>query len=58
MRHLIRLVTPPGGLVFDPFMGSGTTGVAAAREGVNFIGAEMSEEYADIARARIASATR
>jgi DNA modification methylase len=54
MRWLCRLVTPPGGLVFDPFAGAGTTGCAAVLEGFDFVGAELSEEYADIARRRIA----
>lgn len=53
MRYLCRLVTPPGGTVLDPFMGSGSTGKAAICEGFSFIGIEMSEEYAEIARARI-----
>ena len=53
MRWLIRLVTPPGGLVLDPFTGSGTTGVAAHLEGVEFLGIEREAEYAEIARARI-----
>ena len=57
MRYLCRLVTPPGGLVLDPFMGSGSTGKAAALEGFRFVGIEMSEEYLAIARARIAHAT-
>jgi site-specific DNA-methyltransferase (adenine-specific) len=56
MAWCIRLVTPPGGLVLDPFTGSGTTGVAARREGMRFVGCELSEEYAEIARARIAHA--
>ena len=54
MRWLCRLVTPPGGLVLDPFTGSGTTGCAAVLEGFRFLGFELSEEYATIARARIA----
>jgi len=54
MRYLVRLVTPPGGLVLDPFTGSGTTGAAAMLEGVRFLGMELSPEYAEIARARIA----
>ncbi len=54
MRYLCRLVTPKGGLVFDPFTGSGTTGIAAKLEGFDFTGIEMQPEYADIARARIA----
>jgi site-specific DNA-methyltransferase (adenine-specific) len=53
MRWLVRLVTPPGGLVIDPFAGSGTTGIACVLEGLNFIGIEREPEYADIARARI-----
>jgi len=57
MRYLCRLVTPPGGLVLDPFTGSGSTGKAAALEGFNFIGIEREAEYVEIARARIAGAT-
>ena len=53
MAYLCRLVTPPGGVVLDPFMGSGSTGKAAIREGFRFIGCELSEEYLAIARARI-----
>jgi DNA modification methylase len=53
MRWLVRLVTPPGGLVLDPFTGSGTTGVAAHLEGFDFIGVEKDEEYCAIASARI-----
>jgi site-specific DNA-methyltransferase (adenine-specific) len=55
MRWLVRLVTPPGGLVIDPFTGSGTTGMACAAEGMRFLGCEQSEEYAAIARQRIAA---
>lgn len=58
MRYLCRLVTPPGGVVLDPFMGSGSTGKAAMREGFRFIGCEMSPEYLEIARARIESALK
>jgi hypothetical protein len=54
MRWLVRLVCPPGGLVLDPFAGSGTTGCAAALEGFDFIGIEQDGHYADIARRRIA----
>jgi site-specific DNA-methyltransferase (adenine-specific) len=54
MRWLVRLVTPPGGLVLDPFTGSGTTGTAAVLEGFRFVGIEREPEYAAIARARIA----
>jgi site-specific DNA-methyltransferase (adenine-specific) len=53
MRYLCRLVTPPGGVVLDPFMGSGSTGKAAAIEGFNFIGIERQEEYFRIAEKRI-----
>lgn len=53
MRWLVRLVTPPGGLVLDPFTGSGTTGAAAILEGFEFVGVEREGEYAEIARARI-----
>jgi hypothetical protein len=53
MRWLVRLVTPPGGTVLDPFVGSGTTGIAAALEGFNFVGIEREEEYVRIAEARI-----
>jgi len=56
MRYLVLMVTPPGGTVFDPFMGSGSTGKAAALEGFNFIGIEMNEDYLAIARARINAA--
>ena len=58
MRWLCRLVCPPGGLVLDPFTGSGTTGVAAALEGFRFAGAELSEDYHRIAAARIDHARR
>ena len=53
MRYLINLITPPNGVVLDPFMGSGSTGKAAIRCGVNFIGIEKEQEYMDIAKARI-----
>jgi len=53
MRYLCRLVTPPGGVVLDPFMGSGSTGKAAVLEGFRFVGVDMSAEYVEIARARI-----
>jgi site-specific DNA-methyltransferase (adenine-specific) len=54
MRWLIRLVTPPGGTVLDPFTGSGTTGCAAVLEGFRFVGVEREAEYHAIATARIA----
>jgi hypothetical protein len=53
MRHLIRLVTPSGGVVLDPFLGSGTTGLAAEREGFAWIGIEREAEYVAIAEARL-----
>lgn len=53
MRYLCRLVTQPGGLILDPFMGSGSTGKAAVLEGFSFIGIEQSAEYVEIANARI-----
>lgn len=53
MRYLCRLVTPPGGVVLDPFMGSGSTGKAAILEGFQFIGCELSVEYLAVAKARI-----
>jgi hypothetical protein len=53
MRYLCKLVTPPDGLVLDPFMGSGSTGKAAALEGFSFIGIEREAEYVAIAQARI-----
>jgi predicted RNA methylase len=57
MRYLCRLVTPPEGIVLDPFMGSGSTGKAAVLEGFQFIGVERDEEYMKIAESRIAAAT-
>ncbi|HDS1579952.1 TPA: site-specific DNA-methyltransferase [Stenotrophomonas maltophilia] len=53
MRYLCRLVTPAGGLVLDPFMGSGSTGKAAVLEGFQFVGIELDPAYAEIAEARI-----
>jgi DNA modification methylase len=53
MKYLCRLVTPKNGTVIDPFMGSGSTGKAAAQEGFKFIGIEMSPEYFEIAEARV-----
>lgn len=54
MRWLVRLITPPGGTILDPFTGSGSTGCAAVLEGFDFIGIEREAEYAEIADARIA----
>lgn len=56
MRYLCRLVTPPGGLVLDPFMGSGSTGKAAMLDGFRFIGVEREAESVAIAAARVAHA--
>jgi site-specific DNA-methyltransferase (adenine-specific) len=53
MRWLVKLITPPGGVVLDPFLGSGTTGMAAHLEGRTFIGIEREAEYVAIARLRI-----
>lgn len=53
MRHLVRLVTPTGGTVLDPFLGSGTTGLAAEMEGFAWIGIEREAEYVAIAEARL-----
>jgi len=58
MRYLCRLVTPPEGIVLDPFTGSGSTGKAAIMERLNFIGIERESEYCEIARARISKAER
>lgn len=57
MKYLVRLVTPLGGIVLDPFTGSGTTLLAAADEGFHVIGIEQSEEYCNIALDRIAERT-
>lgn len=56
MRYLCKLVTPPKGTVLDPFMGSGSTGIACKLEGFDFVGIEKEEEYCKIAEARINSA--
>ena len=56
MRYLCRLVTPPGGLIVDPFAGSGSTGKAAILEGFQFIGFELDPQYTAIANARIDAA--
>ena len=57
MRWLVRLVTPPGGTVLDPFTGSGSTGKACAIEGFEFIGFEMDDHYCEIAEQRIKART-
>jgi site-specific DNA-methyltransferase (adenine-specific) len=53
MEYLVRLACRPGGTVLDPFMGSGTTGIACIREGMKFIGIEKSPEYFEIAKTRL-----
>jgi len=58
LRYLVRLVTPPGGMVLDPFAGSGSCGVAAVLEGFRYSGCELEPDYHRIAKARIAHAQR
>jgi site-specific DNA-methyltransferase (adenine-specific) len=53
MRYLIKLVTPPGGTVLDPFTGSGSTGKAALLDGFSFVGVELTEEYLPIIEGRL-----
>ena len=53
MSYLCRLITPTGGVVLDPYMGSGSTGKAAVREGFSFVGCELDKDYFDIATARV-----
>jgi len=53
MRYLIKLVTPPGGVVLDPFTGSGSTGKAALLDGFEFVGAELTEDYLPIIEGRL-----
>jgi site-specific DNA-methyltransferase (adenine-specific) len=53
MRYLVKLITPPNGIVLDPFTGSGSTGKGAVMEGFNFIGIELDPDYVAIATARI-----
>ena len=55
MKYLCRLITPKGGTILDPFMGSGSTGMAAKEENFEFVGIEKEEEYFNIATARIES---
>ena len=57
MEYLIKLITPPGGIVLDPFMGSGSTGLAARHLGFRFIGIEMEKEYCEIAEKRISASS-
>jgi DNA modification methylase len=58
MCYLIKLVTPPGGTVLDPFTGSGSTGKAALLDGFNFIGVELTEEYLPIIKGRLKAAIK
>ena len=58
MRYLCKLVTPPNGIILDPFTGSGSTGKAAILEGFRFVGFDMQNEYIDIASARIKDAEK
>ena len=53
LRWLTRLAAPPGGVVLDPFAGSGSTGIAALLEGRQFVGIEREREYVQVARARL-----
>ena len=53
MAYLCRLITPTGGVVLDPYMGSGSTGKAAVQEGFSFVGCELDKDYFDIATARV-----
>jgi len=54
MRYLCRLITPPGGMVLDPFAGSGSTLLAARQEGFSFVGIEQEQKYVDIIKERLA----
>lgn len=58
MRYLCRLVTPPGGLIVDPFAGSGSTGKGALLEGFQFVGFELEAHYCEVANARLAAVAR
>lgn len=58
MRWLVRLVTPPGGIVLEPFAGSGTTPAACALEDVDCLAMELDADYVEIARARVAHAVQ
>jgi site-specific DNA-methyltransferase (adenine-specific) len=53
MQYLCRLITPTGGVVLDPYMGSGSTGKAAIKEGFGFVGCELDEDYFLIASQRV-----
>lgn len=58
VRYLVKLVTPPGGIVLDPFTGSGTTAEAAILEGMRFVGCELTDEYLPLIGKRIARGYR
>ena len=58
MKYLCRLVTPKGGIVLDPFLGSGSTGKACVYEEFSFVGIDLSEEYCNISKARIEAAEK
>lgn len=58
MEYLIKMITPKGGLVLDPFAGSGSTLVAAKQNGFQYIGIELTEEYIPIIEARLNSLTQ
>ena len=57
LRHLINLASKPGDLIFDPFMGVGSTGVAARELGRRFVGVEIDREYFEAAKQRIGTST-
>jgi site-specific DNA-methyltransferase (adenine-specific) len=57
IEYLVTLITPPNGIVLDPFIGSGTTAIASLNTGRSFIGIELNEGYVEIARRRVASHT-
>ena len=58
MRYLVRLITPFGGVVVDPFLGVGSTAIAAEMEGFQWVGCDNNKDYCDIARARIHAARK
>lgn len=58
MKYLITLITPPGGTVLDPFMGSGTTGIAAIKNGFKFFGIDQDRQYTEIAMKRLLAVYR
>lgn len=55
MRYLVKLITPKGGIILDPYNGSGTTGIAAKLELMNYVGIDSEAEYCEISKARIAA---